>query len=53
MVSRLIELAAIIPDPATAGTPIPGKHESPHSKNPLTGVVGKGNDPSLAYIAGP
>ena len=42
-----------MPDPATAGTPIPGKHESPHRSKPFTGVTGNGNDPSPAFIAGP
>mmetsp|Transcript_42581 Transcript_42581/g.129209 ORF Transcript_42581/g.129209 Transcript_42581/m.129209 type:complete len:99 (+) Transcript_42581:193-489(+) len=51
--SKETELAAKMPEPATAGMPIPGKQESPHTKRPLTGVSGKGKDPSSALIAGP
>lgn len=53
MLSKLTEFAAKNPEPATAGTPIPGKQLSPHNNNPFTGVPGKGNDPSPARIAGP
>mmetsp|Transcript_24105 Transcript_24105/g.33683 ORF Transcript_24105/g.33683 Transcript_24105/m.33683 type:complete len:123 (-) Transcript_24105:240-608(-) len=51
---RSTELAANIPDPATAGTPIPGKQLSPQSSKPLMGVPGKGNGASVpATMAGP
>mmetsp|Transcript_35579 Transcript_35579/g.84946 ORF Transcript_35579/g.84946 Transcript_35579/m.84946 type:complete len:93 (+) Transcript_35579:1890-2168(+) len=51
--SSEIECAAIIPDPLTAGTPIPGKQLSPHRRRLFTGVFGNGNDASAAFIAGP
>jgi hypothetical protein len=40
-----IVLAAITPEAAADGVPIPGKQESPHRSNPSTGVfkLGKGN----------
>lgn len=47
------ELAQSIPDAATAGTPIPGKVESPTRSNPETGVLQFGNSPLSAAIAGP
>lgn len=53
MESSETELAARMPDPATAGTPIPGKQESPQSNRPSIGVLGNGNEPSPALIAGP
>ena len=39
-----IELAAIAPDAAAEGVPMPGKHESPQRSRPSTGVfrLGKG-----------
>jgi hypothetical protein len=53
MLSRLIEFAAIIPDPATAGTPIPGNVESPQTSSPLTGGPANGKEESPARMAGP
>jgi hypothetical protein len=47
------ECAARSPDPATAGTPIPGKKESPQPNKPFIGRVGKGKSPCPALIAGP
>mmetsp|Transcript_7279 Transcript_7279/g.11464 ORF Transcript_7279/g.11464 Transcript_7279/m.11464 type:complete len:188 (-) Transcript_7279:1203-1766(-) len=46
--SNETEFAAIKPEPATAGTPMPGKHESPHSSKFFTGVFGNGKDASPA-----
>ena len=42
-------LAAIAPDAAALGVPIPGKHESPHLRRPSTGVFkfGKGKGKML------
>ena len=51
--SKDTELAASKPDPATAGTPIPGKQESPHNSKLFIGVPGNGKDPSPALMAGP
>ena len=51
--SNETELAVKRPEPETAGTPMPGKHESPQTSKPLTGVPGKGKDPSPASMAGP
>jgi hypothetical protein len=34
--------AAIVPEAATPGKPIPGKQVSPHASNPLIGVVHPG-----------
>jgi len=35
--------AAAMPEPATAGTPMPGQHESPQQSSPLTCIgVGRG-----------
>jgi hypothetical protein len=53
MLSKLTEFAANIPEPATAGTPIPGNALSPQINNPFTGVTGKGKEASPARIAGP
>jgi len=53
MLSKPTELAANIPDPATAGTPIPGKVLSPQTSNPFTGVPENGKEASPARIAGP
>ncbi len=53
MESNETELAASRPEPATAGTPIPGKQESPQTSKFFMGVPGNGNDPSPALIAGP
>ena len=36
-------LAAITPEAAADGVPMPGKHESPHRNNPSTGVFKLGN----------
>jgi len=40
-----IEFAAIAPEAAALGVPMPGKHESPQRRRPSTGVfrLGKGN----------
>jgi hypothetical protein len=47
-------LAAIIPDAATAGKPMPGCVESPQQKSPGSGVPGPGKvAPSPALMAGP
>jgi hypothetical protein len=51
--SKLTEFAVKNPEPAAAGTPIPGKQLSPQTNRPLTGVDGKGKDCSPAIIAGP
>ena len=53
ILSKLTELAARKPEPATAGTPIPGKQLSPHTSKFFNGVLGKGNEPSPALMAGP
>lgn len=47
------ELAQRIPEAATAGTPIPGRVESPTRNNPAMGVRQSGNKPLSAAIAGP
>jgi hypothetical protein len=47
------EFAAIMPLAAAAGTPMPGKYESPHPRRPGTGVLARGNDAREALIAGP
>lgn len=39
------QLAATLPLAATAGTPIPGNVESPHSSNPGIGLLGPGKVP--------
>ena len=36
-------LAAIVPDAATPGKPMPGKVVSPHARRPFTGVFGPGS----------
>ena len=45
-------LVAIMPLAATAGTPIPGKLESPHSRKALEAVLGPGNVSAPAHRAG-
>eukprot|EP00640_Fibrocapsa_japonica_P008814 CAMPEP_0113944762 /NCGR_PEP_ID=MMETSP1339-20121228/36588_1 /TAXON_ID=94617 /ORGANISM="Fibrocapsa japonica" /LENGTH=59 /DNA_ID=CAMNT_0000950075 /DNA_START=234 /DNA_END=413 /DNA_ORIENTATION=+ /assembly_acc=CAM_ASM_000762 len=48
------EFAALAPEAATAGTPIPGNVESPHMNNPGTSdTLGYGNFSSPALSAGP
>jgi hypothetical protein len=47
------ELAQLAPLAATAGKPMPGKRESPQQYRPDTGVVGPGNRPLPALMAGP
>jgi hypothetical protein len=47
------ELAVIIPDAATAGTPIPGIVLSPQHRRPGMFVAGPGNDSFPALTAGP
>ena len=45
--------AAAMPDPATAGTPMPGQHESPHVRSPSTAVRAPGKAESAAESSGP
>ena len=53
MLTKLTEFAVMKPEPATAGTPIPGKQLSPHTRRPFTGVDGNGKEASPARTAGP
>jgi hypothetical protein len=53
ILSKLTEFAASMPEPATAGTPIPGKVLSPQTNSCFTGVPGNGKLDSPARIAGP
>ena len=47
-----MELAAMAPDAAALGVPIPGKHESPQRSRPSTGVfrLGKGKGSRLESL---
>lgn len=49
----MIVLAAIAPEEAAAGTPMPGKVKSPTIQNFFKGVLCPGRDCSPALIRGP
>ena len=51
--TSVIVFAAITPDAAADGVPIPGKHESPQRSSPSTGVFRSGNGKGSRYLARP
>lgn len=46
-------MAAIAPDAAADGVPIPGKQESPHRRRPSTGVFRFGNGKGSKFWSRP